>query len=240
MNQTTLVVDAGNTSIKLGIFHNRHLHEVVRFSLDQLGEMKTFLMEHRFSATVFSSVLSEKNTKWIAQLLEHPVRFSSSMDLPFEHTYESMETLGADRLANVVAAHAMVKGPSLIIDIGTCLKFDVISAEGIYLGGSISPGIHLRYKALNAFTGNLPLLDTTSTAFMLGNSTSSCMEAGVMQGIQGELNYFVSYYQLKYSGLTIFVTGGDAHYFDFQSKNNTFVEPNLTLYGLFYSIHKNK
>jgi len=206
MNQTTLVVDAGNTSIKLGIFHNRHLHEVVRFSLDQLGEMKTFLMEHRFSATVFSSVLSEKNTKWIAQLLEHPVRFSSSMDLPFEHTYESMETLGADRLANVVAAHAMVKGPSLIIDIGTCIKFDVISAEGIYLGGSISPGIHLRYKAL----------------------------------IQGELNYFVSYYQLKYSGLTIFVTGGDAHYFDFQSKNNTFVEPNLTLYGLFYSIHKNK
>jgi type III pantothenate kinase len=233
---TTIVVDAGNTRIKTAVFKEDRLQEVLYFGSDDWNSLKSFLLEHRFSNAIVSSVRSEKETRWILQMLHNPIRFNASMELPLKNTYTTPETLGADRLANVVAAATLAKGAALVLDIGTCIKFDIIDEEKSYLGGSISPGIALRYKSLNEFTGALPLIDDTSKAVIYGDSTESCIHAGVMNGIQAEINYFLEYYTNKYPGLTIFVTGGDAHCFDFQIKNNIFVEQNLTLYGLFYSL----
>ena len=233
---TTIVVDAGNTRIKVGVFKGDRLQEVLYFGGDDWNSLKSFLLEHRFENTIVSSVRSEKETRWILQLLNNPIRFNSGLELPLKNTYTTPETLGADRLANVVAAATLAKGAALVLDIGTCIKFDIIDDNKTYLGGSISPGISLRYKSLNEFTGSLPLVDDNSKSDWFGDSTDSCIHAGVMQGIQGEINYFLDYYSNKFPGLTIFVTGGDAHCFDFQIKNNIFVEQNLTLYGLFYSL----
>lgn len=233
---TTIVVDAGNTRIKTGVFKGDRLQEVLHFGSNDWNALKSFLLEHRFSNSIVSSVRSEKETRWILQLLHNPIHFDSKIELPLKNTYTTPESLGADRLANVVAAATLAKGASLVIDIGTCIKFDIIDEEKSYLGGSISPGIDLRYKSLHEFTGNLPLLDEKSKANWNGDSTNSCIHSGVMQGIQGELNYFLDFYISKYPSLTIFVTGGDAHCFDFQIKNNIFVEQNLTLYGLFYAL----
>ncbi len=233
---TTIVVDAGNTRIKTAVFKGDRIQEVLYFGSDDWNALKSFLLEHRFSNAIVSSVRSEKETRWILQLLHNPIRFNTGMELPVKNKYTTPETLGADRLANVVAASTLAKGAALIVDIGTCIKFDIIDNEKSYLGGSISPGISLRYKSLNDYTGNLPLLDDHSKADWFGDSTHSSIHSGVMQGIQGEINYFLDYYTDRFPDLTIFVTGGDAHCFDFQIKNNIFVEQNLTLYGLFYSL----
>ena len=198
---TTLVIDAGNTRIKIGVFKNEALVEVIRFGNEEWNDLKSFLLEYRFTNSVVSSVRSDKDTRWI------------------------------------LAASKLATSSALVIDIGTCIKFDVIDQNKCYLGGSISPGIKLRYKSLHDYTGLLPLLNDDSNAPIIGDSTESCMHSGVMQGIQGEINHFVSYYVARYQDLTIFVTGGDAHCFDIDSKNNIFVEQNLTLYGLYYSIH---
>ena len=233
---TTIVVDAGNTRIKTGVFKGDRLQEVFYFGSDDWNALKSFLLDNRFENTIVSSVRSEKETRWILQLLQNPIRFHSGIELPLKNTYTTPETLGADRLANVVAAATLAKGAALVLDIGTCIKFDIIDDNKTYLGGSISPGITLRYKSLNDNTGSLPLIDDNSKAEWYGDSTFSCIHSGVMQGIQCEINYFLDYYIKKYPDLTIFVTGGDAHCFDFQIKNNIFVEQNLTLYGLFYSL----
>ncbi len=233
---TTIVVDAGNTRIKVGVFKGDRLQEVLYFGSEDWNTLKSFLLDHRYENVIVSSVRSEKETKWLLQLLNNPIRFNTSLELPLTNTYTTPETLGPDRLANVVAAAKLAKGAALIVDVGTCIKFDIVDNHKTYLGGSISPGITLRYKSLNEFTGSLPLVDDNSKAQWFGDSTHTCIHAGVMQGIQGEINYFLDFYSKKYPDLTIFVTGGDSHCFDFQIKNNIFVEQNLTLYGLFYSI----
>ena len=122
---------------------------------------------------------------------------------------------------------------SVSIDIGTCIKFDFVDENGNYKGGSISPGIDLRYKTLNDYTGNLPLVNDKSKTELVGNSTINSIKSGVLNGIQAELNHFIYLYSKEYQDLTFFVTGGDAVYFDFPLKNNTFVDENLTLKGLY-------
>jgi type III pantothenate kinase len=233
---TTIVIDAGNTRIKTAVFKGDRLQEVLYFGSDDWNLLKSFLLEYRFASAIVSSVRSEKDTKWILQLLHNPIRFNHTLELPIVNAYNSPETLGADRLANVVAAGKLAKGAALVVDIGTCIKFDIIDQSKTYIGGSISPGIQLRYKAMHEFTGTLPLLDDTSKSEWYGDSTAECMHVGVMKGIQAEIDQFIQFYHVKFPDLTIFVTGGDAHCFDFQIKNNIFVEQNLTLYGLFYSL----
>ena len=234
-NDCTIVIDAGNTCIKVGIFNKDRIQEVKYFGNDDWAALKSFIAEYPYANSIVSSVRSEKDTRWMLQLLSHPIRFQTTTT-NIKHTYTTPETLGSDRLANVIAVASLSKTNSLIIDVGTCLKFDFISVDKVYKGGSISPGIALRYKSLNEYTGNLPLVNDYSKPNSIGDSTISCIHTGVILGIQAEIDYFINHYSSLYQDLTIFVTGGDAHCFDFQSKNDIFVEQNLTLYGLYYSM----
>jgi type III pantothenate kinase len=233
--KTILVVDAGNTRIKVGIFRNEELVEVLYFGNQDWSSLKTFLVEYHFDQSILSSVRSEKETAWLLQMMPNSMRFKNDGNLPIEHRYLTPETLGSDRLANILGASKLTNKARLIIDIGTCIKFDFVSKENIYLGGSISPGIKMRYQSLQNFTGNLPLVDEYTVPEITGNSTHTCIHSGVMQGIQGEINHFIQFYTSKYDDVAIFITGGDAHCFDIQSKNGIFVTLNLTLIGLYHS-----
>jgi type III pantothenate kinase len=119
------------------------------------------------------------------------------------------------------------------IDLGTCIKFDFVDEKGIFHGGSISPGLNMRLKAMHHFTGKLPLVEPKKGVNYLGRSSEESILAGVIEGMQGELNHFISRYLQDYQGLTFFVTGGDAKFFDFPLKNNIFANENLTLTGLY-------
>lgn len=237
-NKRYLVVDAGNTRIKVAVYHNAELMELHLFANDQLQDLKSFLFDNRFHAAILSSVRSQKETKWLLQLMQGAKLFKSLPGLPITLDYETPETLGADRLANAIAAYSRSKSNCLSIDIGTCIKFDFVDKDGIYRGGSISPGIQLRYKAMNDYTAALPLINITEPAKLIGKSTVDCMHSGVMGGIQAEIDQYIREYESVFQDLTIFVTGGDAQYFDFGAKNNIFVDENLTLTGLFITIQE--
>jgi type III pantothenate kinase len=234
--KTTLVIDAGNTRIKAGVFTGSELKEVFYFGNADWNALKSFLLEYQFDQSILSSVRSEKETNWLLQMMPNSIHFKNSGVLPVDHRYATPETLGSDRLANIVGVSFLSENANLIIDIGTCIKFDLIDENRCYLGGSISPGINLRYKSLHTFTGALPLVEEYSLPPILGNSTVSCIHSGVMQGIQAEINSFIATYTAQFKNLSIYITGGDAHCFDIVSKNGIFVELNLTLIGLYHSI----
>ena len=148
-----------------------------------------------------------------------------------------MKTIGNDRLANAVGAFAQNPNQnSLVIDAGSCLTFDFIDSNNCYHGGAISPGLNMRFQALNTFTESLPLLNAKTTELMLtGMDTNSSIISGVVNGMLGEIKTTIAAYEEKYSKLTIFMTGGDSGFLnsivEFE-KNGIFAVENLTLIGL--------
>lgn len=238
-DKTVLAIDAGNTRLKFGLFRNDELLEVTALSKTDRNSISEFLQRSAAEQLVLSSVMSEKDNAFI---LDHSkvncFTVSHEAIFPVKILYETPETLGIDRICNAVAAIKMLSTEyGLVIDIGTCIKFDLIDNKDNYLGGSISPGIALRYKSLNDYTANLPLLSNKNSTALVGTSTTKAIHSGVINGIRAEIKQMMQEYLDHYNSLTFFVTGGDAANFDLQSKNNIFADENLTLKGL-YEIYK--
>lgn len=224
------VLDAGNTRIKLAVFENDTLLKVHFF--DDSNSLFDFI--DRNTKIVLSSVIDVSFLEELKLKASSIFQIQSNLKLPFGMKYKTPETLGIDRICNVAALIFLKpRGNRLIVDIGTCIKFDFLDEHQNYLGGSISPGLKLRYKALNSFTAKLPLLEPTPMADLIGDSTTTAIQSGVQLGMQAEINGIIKRYVQKYQDLTIFITGGDAHYFDFEQKNNIFADENLTLKGIF-------
>ena len=229
----TLVVDAGNTNIKLGFFDDEQLIRVQRFDHNELHALKKEIVDSNCDGLAISSVISAEISDALLQIKDGLI-ISPATPIPIVNTYTTPETLGMDRLCNAVAvASTMQTEYGVSIDIGTCIKFDIVGKNEGYLGGSIAPGIDLRYKSLNDYTENLPLLSNKSKLPIVGRDTKTSMQSGVINGMRAEIEGLVSYYESQFQGLTFFVTGGDANFFDIQGKNDIFAVENLTLYGLF-------
>ena len=237
-NNSLLLIDAGNTLVKVGLIENGALYEVKRFQLNEYTLFKDFITSTSISDGIISSVLSDKDTeKWI-EALPNVFIVDSSTPNPLTNAYTTPETLGVDRICNACGMLPKLNTQyGVCIDIGTCIKFDLIDQDDVYIGGSISPGINLRYKSLNDYTGKLPLLSNKNEVSIVGIDTESSMRSGVINGVKKEIEGFIQSYRDQYESLTFFVTGGDAKYFDLESKNDIFADENLTLLGL-YEIFK--
>ncbi len=229
------IVDAGNTSIKVALVENQNIGTVQRVQTwDEV--LKLVKDRHVVLASVLGSEvhsLLQLNTASVYQI-------TSASRLPFKSAYTSMDTVGVDRLCNVAAAKRhFLDNNTLIIDIGTCVKFDLLSSEGTYLGGSIAPGIELRYRSLNDYTNKLPLLDFKGAVPLIGQNTQSSIHSGIINGMSNEIQGMISRYEIDFDQLQVFITGGDASYFDFPQKSNIFANKNLTLEGIveIYKIH---
>jgi type III pantothenate kinase len=229
-----LVIDAGNTAIKVALFENNVFVKTHRFDAKEIAQIGPLIEQIKPQTCVLSSVLNEKDTQAIETLLLNVYRVDKQSKFPIHIHYNTIETLGMDRICNGVAMHGLLPNRNCVsIDIGTCLKFDFIDVQGIYLGGSISPGIQLRYKSLNDYTANLPLLKNTSNCPLIGSSTTESMQSGVINGMQAEIKGMMDSYMQEFDDLCFFISGGDASCFDFEGKNNIFVDENLTLKGLY-------
>jgi type III pantothenate kinase len=161
------------------------------------------------------------------QIINHTTK------LPFTNNYTTPKTLGIDRM--VLAAGATLLYPKqnrLIIDAGTCVTYDFIDQDNHYLGGAISPGIALRYKSLNDYTQNLPILKLNSTEIFTGTSTENSIHSGVINGLTYEIDGFISQYFHKYQDLTVILTGGDAEFLAKRLKNTIFANSNFLLDSL--------
>ena len=229
----TLVVDAGNTNIKLGCFENEQLIRVQRFDHNELDALKNAIAHSNSTQLAISSVIASEISEQLLQLKPGLI-ISPTTPIPIPNNYGTPKTLGMDRLCNAVAvASKMETNYGVSIDIGTCIKFDIVNKTEGYLGGSIAPGINLRYKSLNEYTENLPLLSNKTATSIVGKDTKKSMQSGVINGMRAEIEGLVSYYESQFQSLTFFMTGGDAKFFDIQGKNNIFAVENLTLEGLF-------
>lgn len=233
-----LIIDAGNTVIKVASIVDGHVVHVTRFPSNEPDVFYKAMQDQQRSTVVLSSVLSPERTKELIHFFSDVFVVNHATPLPIHLEYETTHTLGIDRICNAVYAYSHSKTPfSVAIDIGTCIKFDLVNHAGSYLGGSISPGIELRYKSLNDYTDNLPLLHDRSRSNLVGTSTTKSIHSGVMNGMQAEIQGTIDRYQSQFEDLTFFVTGGDATFFDIVAKNDIFADENLTVKGL-YEIYK--
>ncbi|NBX86991.1 MAG: type III pantothenate kinase [Bacteroidetes bacterium] len=229
-----LTIDFGNTASKYALFNEGgilHSHGVYNDVSD--------FVDQGLKGCIFSTV--RKEVPWLTGL-DCPVHlFSSSMSLPVKMGYETPETLGADRLAGVLGAKWLLgrdgmSGACLVIDAGTCITYDWLTPEGEYLGGSISPGLHMRYLALHQQTGKLPLVSHEVFENQLGSNTNESILCGVQQGVLGESHRQIDHFLEKYPKGAVFITGGDALFLAEQQKTKIFVEPLLVHYGLMHAL----
>jgi len=226
-----LVIDQGNTKTKLGLYAEDHLQLETEFESHEIEQIENWISNEGSETThvLISSVIDQT----IKMDGKEVLQFDENTDLPIFNKYKTKDTLGKDRLANAVAI--WMKNPnqnSLCIDLGTCIKYDLVNADGAYLGGNISPGLKMRFSALNHYTSKLPLLEPAHDLGLYGKSTDSSIHEGVQQGIYHEINGFIERYSIEMEGLTIFMTGGDLKFFDKEYKNPIFADAGLTLFGL--------
>lgn len=230
-----LVIDIGNTQAKLAVFDKDTVVHYERTKNLNLSDYYNFRKNAPpYDAAVLSSVgIYDPDVR--AELGKLPVfiELNEKTPLPVKNSYRTPETLGKDRLAAAAGAAGMFSGKDLlVIDAGTCITIDFIDKKGVYYGGSISPGIEMRFKALHTFTTQLPLVNRVDRVPVTGRSTSESIASGILNGIIGEIDGMISHYVSEYPDLKVIITGGDAEYFDKRLKNNIFALPKLVLIGL--------
>jgi len=231
-----LAFDIGNTSTKVGVFEAGVLKKPFKTKSAglTLKSYKEYVRKYDAKFSIVSSTrhLQPALSRFIADNDQSFV-LNHLLALPFEVVYQTPKTLGADRLAGIAGSlHYYPKGNNLVIDAGTCITYDMVTKDKIYVGGNISPGVHLRLKAMHHYTDALPLIKRFGDAEAHGTSTTTALKAGAGWGAVHEINGFVSAYKKQFGRVNIVLTGGDAPFFDNRLKTKIFVAPNLVLEGL--------
>ncbi|WP_026880442.1 type III pantothenate kinase [Hymenobacter norwichensis] len=234
----TLALDIGNTAVKYGCFENDELLEMDSVGTpEQLqGVVRQLKPQHAIVASVIVSAEA-----WLAVLHNVPglvLEFKAAITpLPIQNTYATPHTLGADRLAAAVgAAWQRPNQDTLIVDAGTAIKCDLVEGGHTFRGGSIAPGLRLRFQALHTFTGRLPLVelptDLEAAVPLTGDSTQTAIESGVLNGAAAEVNGLIDRYREQFPELGVVLAGGDAAFFQPRLKGAIFAIPELVLLGL--------
>ena len=228
-----LIIDVGNTRVKLALFEKTELIKSAISSYKDIEKKSiSMLKNNNISNIIVSSVGNPDLIKPKLFSGHRSIYLDHQTKVPFKNKYESPKTLGVDRIALVSAAATNYpKKNVLIIDAGTCITYDMINKKNEYLGGAISPGINIRFKSLNEYTENLPLLEIDNFS-LIGKSTKKSILSGVLNGVINEIDGVISQYLKKYPDLTVVLTGGDANFLAKKLKSSIFANPNFLLEGL--------
>jgi type III pantothenate kinase len=230
-----LVIDIGNTRIKAAVFSGKELLHYFTFpSVEELLH-SGLIKKYSITCCIVGSVVNGIEST-IAKLKEEiPVLlFNSETPVPLKNRYKSAHTLGSDRLAAAVGGNLLAGNQDiLIIDAGTCMKYNFVNAQNEYIGGGISPGLQMRFKAMNTFTSRLPLLQADENySELIGTSSNESILSGVQLGIVNEVDGFIDQYRQRFNNIKVFLTGGDTDFFAKRLKNRIFADQNLILKGL--------
>jgi type III pantothenate kinase len=215
----------------------------ISLKLDFLKNLEELEQKYQKPGNIILSSVSKTPLKWLQKLEEGSKLLFLNQQLPqvFTNLYLSPNTLGNDRIALVSAASKHFPTENvLVIDSGTCITYDFKNNKNEYIGGAISPGLEMRYKAMHNYTENLPLLDNEEEITLIGNTTNSCMHSGVVYGVTFEIDGIIAAYQAQYKDLTVILTGGDAQFLYKRLKNSIFANSNFLLEGLNYILEFNK
>lgn len=232
-----LVIDQGNTATKISFFEGNQLIEThVTENEAMLEYVRARIADGLVDAAIYCSVRREYDKRLLnvmSRKIAHIVCMGKTTHLPIKIGYKSPETLGQDRIAAAVGAWSRQPGKAiLIIDAGTAITYDLLSADGVFMGGNISAGVEMRLKALHEYTGRLPLVSSKGDVPILGYDTETAIRSGVLQGIAYESEGYITACEALYPELLIFLTGGDAERLAAMIKRVIFVDRNLVPKGL--------
>jgi type III pantothenate kinase len=230
-----LVLDFGNTLKKLALFDAGRLVVVESRTAVSRQSVDGFLREHPgITASILSSVV--RHSPGIAEYLRqhtHYIVLDSRTPVPLVNSYRTKGTLGKDRLASAVYGATAFPGENvLIINAGTALTFDFVDAKGVYHGGSISPGMQMRFRALHTFTDRLPLVSCAGLVEQVGADTRMSILSGVVNGMVAEIEGVSEGYRARFPELKVVLSGGDLDYFVKRLKISIFARPNVVIHGL--------
>jgi type III pantothenate kinase len=232
---TTLCFDFGNTRLKCGVFEGAELKEVVELENDNETTISDLIEKFKPSKSLLSSVIDHNPA--IEDILSKASRFHKldhHSKIPVTTPVGKPATIGADRLALVVAAIDLFPGKNnLVIGLGTAITYNFINKKKEFLGGSISPGMEMRFRSLQEFTAKLPLIKKDWNFPLLGYDTRTNILSGVILGMAKEIDGIIDSYSEKYSNLNVLLTGGDSAYFAHHLKNKIFADLNLIFKGLY-------
>lgn len=253
-----LVMDVGNTNTVLGVYEGRKLLRYWRMgtdrnkSADEIGMFIINLMNYenidfrKIEAVLIASVVPP-----IMYTLEHAIRkyfnleplvvepgIKTGINIKIENPRE----LGADRIVNAIAAYEIYKGPVIIVDFGTATTFCAVSSKGEYLGGVICPGIRISAEALFQQTAKLPRIDITKPPCVIGRNTVHSMQAGIVYGYVGQVDYIVRRMkaEMNEENIKVVATGGFARIIAPESEMIDEVNGMLTLEGLRIIYERNR
>jgi type III pantothenate kinase len=238
---TTFCFDFGNTRMKVGVFHGRELQTVEVLPSDEDAIITDLLDRYKPSKAILSSVINHRPE--IELLLAERCRFHKLNHLSllnFTTPVGRPDTIGADRLALVAAAvDSFPESNKLVIGLGTCITFNFINRANEFVGGSISPGMEMRFKSLSHFTAKLPVVEKDWNFSLIGYDTRTNILSGVILGMAKEIDGVIDEYQNRYRNFNVVLTGGDAPYFVYHLKNKIFADPNFIFKGLYAISEKN-
>ena len=227
-----LTIDIGNTSIKYAIFEDKQM--VAHGRTDGHDFSPLAQLRHEADRCIVCSTLKldADMKQTLIDLCPDTTFMSHLTKIPITNLYQSPQTLGMDRLAAVIGAYSATHSNTLVIDMGTAITYDFVTAKGEYLGGNISPGMQMRFQALHEHTALLPLISAEGEVPEMGYDTETALRSGVVRGIKYEIEGYIRHFQQEYPQISVFLTGGDIKYLDMSPKSSIFVDDFIVPRGL--------
>lgn len=230
-----LCIDQGNTRTKLALFKKDMLVSQTLIDEKDFAAWEAVFTHNSIQNCILSSVrnINPSLIDFLSKRCSAFIKLNQHTNLPIQNCYETPETLGKDRLAAIIGAWSIMPNKaSLVVDAGTAITYDFVTADGRYLGGNIAPGLSMRFKALHEYTEKLPLINAEGEHPVLGKNTEQAIRSGVLNGMIYEIEGYISSLQEEHPELNIFFTGGDTFFFENKLKNTIFANQNLVFIGL--------
>lgn len=238
-----LVIDIGNTAVKVYLFKNNEIIKREVLSENALIQYLKLIAIDDIRNIICSSVTKSYKDQ-LSKIFKNSNYFDFSdnnLKIPFTNNYETKKSLGQDRIGLISSAVLKFKDQnSLVIDMGTCITYDFIDSQNIYHGGAISPGIRMRYSSFSNYTSNLPLLKFQDITKIIGANTEESLHIGINNGIVGEINQYINSLKKSYSEFNVIITGGDSIFLLNKIKNAIFADQDFLASGLNYIIKLNE
>ncbi len=238
---TSICFDFGNTRLKAAIFLNKELQKVHVFEQASIENIEALILEWKPEKTILASVIH--HDKEIEALLAKNSKFhllGPNTKINFTTPVGKPETIGADRIALITAAVDQYPDQhNLVISLGSCITYNFVNRQHEFLGGSISPGMQMRFKSMHDLTALLPMVEASSEFPLVGYDTKTNLLSGVILGIAAEIDGIITAYEQKYANFNVLLTGGDICYFAPHLKKRIFADQNLIFKGLYAICEKN-
>jgi type III pantothenate kinase len=230
----TLCLDFGNTRLKAALFENDVLKETLVLH-DALPQLQTILQQHQPTHAILSSVIEhDPEIEIFLNAHTHFHKLTHVSKLPFTIPVGKPETVGADRLAIAAAAvHFFKNTNTLVIALGSCVTYNFINQQAQLIGGSISPGMQMRFRAMHEYTAKLPLVQPDWNVPLIGYDTATNMQSGVVLGMAAEMDGIIDAYKARFSNFNAVLTGGDIPFFEPHLKNGIFADFDFIFKGLY-------